>query len=285
MLVRIDASFDARPGHGTAGFLGNRRSHAVFRDDRFRSVRSAGIAGSSKVAHCFRFRRDAVLRPCISCGGFLFRGLQLGRVRGLHGYIHRAGSQLRQLLLQPGGLLNSLCRQPLRPLQLILVRQLVLLDRHALVSQPLRLRFGFRRRALGLLLCLQSLVPLLNQPVQLPGGKVLYVVLLGKLLPLLGGNGQQPQGLGVGQIPKRLGICLPKKPDLLSSIFFKNADEILCGGLGKFHLLAQPVTPLPMLQHGLGLHQPPADLNGVAQQELLGLPVPKEMTGKSLITG
>ena len=99
------------------------------------------------------------------------------------------------------------------------------------------------------------------------------MVLLHEFLPLLCRHSQQLQGVGIGQIPKRLGICIPEKGHLLSPVFLKNFHEIVGRGAAEIHLVFQPFAPFAVLQQALGLLQPPSDLDGVVQDHSLGLPV------------
>ena len=55
------------------------------------------------------------------------------------------------------------------------------------------------------------------------------MMLLSKLFPFLRRQGQQLQGVGIGQIPKRLGFCVSEQGDLLGPVLLEDPHEVLGG--------------------------------------------------------
>ena len=104
---------------------------------------------------------------------------------------------------------------------------------------------------------------------------MLHIVFNGEPLPILRiRDGQELEGLGVRQIPKRLGVCHAAEQALLAgAVLPENPHEILCCGLGVRDLILQVIPPPPVGEHGLDLLQPSANLNGVSQDHLLRLPL------------
>ena len=126
-----------------------------------------------------------------------------------------------------------------------------------LLPEPAGRLFGGSGLFLGLVPCFESLV-------QLPDAHVLHIVLNGEPLPLLlVRDGKEAQSLGVGQIPKRLGLCLAAEQALLvAPVLPEHPHEVLRLGGGIVHLVLQILAPTPVGQLGLGLRQPAPDLNG-----------------------
>ena len=118
-----------------------------------------------------------------------------------------------------------------------------------------------------------SLVPRLECLVQLPDAHVLHVILKHKLLPLvLVRDHQEAQRLGERQTPKRLGFCLAAEQALLvAPILTEHPHKVLRLGGGVIHLVLQILAPAPVGQLGLGLRQPPPNLDGGVEHHPAGL--------------
>lgn len=116
---------------------------------------------------------------------------------------------------------------------------------------------------------------------------MLHIVGLQKFLQLRAvPEGQQADGLGDAQSPKRLGFWRFKQAFLTVPVPLEQPHQILGPGLGVVHLPLQPPAPLPMGHHALGLGEPAALLHRVGQHhvgQLLILPVPLPDAARQLL--